>query len=572
MSAFQFKRLVILSRTERAATQIDFHPVTTVITGGNHLGKSSIIKTLLWTLGAESKFSDAWKKVKPTSLLYFSLDGKGGAILRDGSSFCIFDEDDKPVEIFKRITTELGPYLAERFRFGLKLSDNQGNVATPPPSFYFLPFYFDQDISWIKPWESFQGLQQMKNWKKDVADYHVGIKPNKYYDLGGKQAELIQKRNITAKELETFHKIREDILGNIEEISVTIDLNDFQEEITEIIVECEKIQKTADAIRTNLVEFHNDRISIETQIQMVSSSLNELGKDYDFLKNSADHIDCPLCHATYSSDFSETFEVALDSDRCEELLIRLREDLTSIKRKIGSESANHAKHEEEIAKIKALLERRKKEVSLDDLIERESKKRVTLTLKARNEMLIKKLVELETELKSIEVKLKQLVSKERKAEILKYYRQTLRSHHITLGLPIPEEDKVKTVYSMPSEGGSYQPRALLAYGFAILKTINQKFAGVDAPVFAPIIIDSPIQQEQDEEHHVQILEFIKSNRPEGGQMIIGVVDAKGVELGDKTITLSNEQRSVLSSDDYALLSKEIEPFWISMNSKDAESL
>ena len=546
--------------------------MTTVITGGNHLGKSSIIKTLLWTFGAEGKFSDAWKKVKPTALLYFSLDGEDGVILRDGSTFCIFDAQDKPVGLFKRITSDLGPYLARRLRFGLRLTDTKGDAAIPPPSFYFLPFYFDQDISWIKPWESFQGLQQMKNWKKDVADYHVGIKPNQYYDLGGQQAVLIQQRNSTSKELETFQKIRADILGNLEEISVTIDLNDFQEEITEIIVECEKIQKTADSIRTNLVDLHNDRISIEAQIQMVSSSLQELGKDYEFLKNSADHIDCPLCHATYPSDFSDTFEVALDSDRCEELLIRLRQDLITIKERIHSESSKHAKHEEEIAKIKALLERRKEEVSLDDLIERESKKRVTHTLKERNEILLQKLVGLETELKHIERRLKQLISKERKAEILKFYREAIRSHHITLGLPLPEQDEIKTVYSMPSEGGSYQPRALLAYGFAILKTISRKFAGVDAPVFAPIVIDSPIQQEQDEDHHVQILEFIKSNRPKDAQMIIGVVDTKGVKLGDKTITLTNEQRSVLSQEAYGRLSQELEPFWMAMNSKDADAL
>lgn len=569
MPAFLFKRLVILSRTQRAAKAVNFHPTMTVITGtNNHLGKSSIIKTLLWTFGAESKISNDWKDARVTSLVKFELEGTPYSIFRDGSRFAIFDRNDQLLESFDRITSELGPYLASLLRFGLRLMDKNGSMVIPPPAFYFLPFYFNQDISWNKTWEAFQRLDQMRNWKRDVADYHVGIKPNAYYDLGGRHAELVQQRNALTKELDTFKKVRDDLLGEIAEIAVAIDLAEFEAEITEIILESEKIQKTADKIRKGLVELHNERILIDTQRQMVASSLKELSKDYEFLKHSPDHVDCPLCHASYASDFDGLFEIALDRDRCEEILVRLNDDLETVQRKIANESKLHSKHEEEIARIKLLLEQKRDEVSLDDLIDRESKRRVTATLKERNAALNASLIAIATELKAVEDKLKQLVSKERKAEILKLFRQDLRSHHILLDLPLIPDEKVKNVTLPAPEGGAYMPRAFLAYGFAILKSIKRNSANEDAPLFAPIIIDSPIQQEQDKDHHMGILHFIRDKRPEDSQMIIGIVDDKGVDFGGEVIRLQNAERSLLDPEQYDTLFEEIAPYWRDASQSD----
>jgi hypothetical protein len=84
MTDFRFNRLVIFSRTEKTAKTIDFHPQTTLITAPNHLGKSFILKTLFWTLGAEAKVSEKWKSARVSALLYTTIGDKALTILRDG--------------------------------------------------------------------------------------------------------------------------------------------------------------------------------------------------------------------------------------------------------------------------------------------------------------------------------------------------------------------------------------------------------------------------------------------------------------------------------------------------------
>ncbi|RBP41452.1 hypothetical protein DES53_107284 [Roseimicrobium gellanilyticum] len=561
MTTLRYRRLVILSKTERRARCIDFHPRATVITGPNHLGKSFLIKTLFWTLGADSRYSDAWKAARVSSLLYFTLGDEDYAILRDGKEFTIFDGDDQAIAQFGSVSSGLGPFLAGKLHFGLRLfSKGSEKSVVPPPAFYFLPFYLDQDSSWTRTWDSFKNLEQMRNWKNDVPDYHSGIKPNSYYELGSEQSQLIKVRDSTQSELDMVRRIRDELVGQLESVPFTIDLAAFEEEVTAVLLECEKIQRTADGVRDNLVKLHNDRMLVEAQTEMVTSSLRELGKDYAFIKSADEHVNCPLCQATYPSDFSEVFEIALDQDRCEELLSRLREERSNISDAISKESAKHSNHQVEVAKIRAILEKKKEQVSLGDLIESESRKEVSTRLKGKISSLNDKLLEAQSNLDAVNRKLKALVSKEKKREILRHFKQEMRENFLKLGIPLMNEDKLNKISPSITLGGSYQPRALLAYWFSILALIKRRADENDAPVFAPIIIDSPIQQDQDTEHHLRIMQFIKEKLPEGAQLIVGVVDDKDVDYGGKAIRLNNEKRSVLLAEEYETLFSELEPY------------
>ncbi len=117
-------------------------------------------------------------------------------------------------------------------------------------------------------------------------------------------------------------------------------------------------------------------------------------------------------------------------------------------------------------------------------------------------------------------------------------------------------ESYKSVIVRMSEAGSGLPRALLAYAFSILGTMRQ----YSSSVFAPVIIDSPIQQEQDKQNHRRILEFIRDNRPSDAQLVMGVVDAKAVDFGGKTVDLTNPKRSVLVQEENESAEEELRPF------------
>lgn len=557
MSKFLLKKLVLVSTSEGKGRTITFHPRTTIITGSNGTGKSSIIKSIFRAFGAEPPICKEWINARVAILLSFSINEDEFFILRQGQIFTVFDSQRNVLGQFQSITNELGPFLAKYLNFGLRLqSSTDKQSKLPPPAYYFLPYYFDQDKSWKECWSSFEKLQQMTKWKSDLVEYHTGIKPNKFYELKGEQLELEKKKNQTEADLDVVKRVRDELSDKLQCLPFAIDLDVFREEITQLIIECEKIQKTADNVRDRLVSLHNERISLEAQIGIVKGSLSEINKDYVFLQREGNHVTCPICSATYENGFSEIFDYALDEDKCEDLLGRLNDDLWEVRKKIDGESKKHFEHEGEIAKVRALLTKKREQFELQDLIESESKKQLKGVLAEKIRILNEAIIELAGKLSLLKRDLKQLTSLQRRKEITDYFGQYVASFRHRLDvLPLSERSRGKVLIKI-AEQGSDLPRALLAYGFGILQTVRK----YTSCVFAPVVIDSPIQQEQDTEHHVKILEFIRDERPADAQLIVGVVDCKDVDFGGKVIHLDNPERSVLLTDEYEPSKLEIEEF------------
>jgi hypothetical protein len=557
MLDFSINRLVIVSTSEGKARVIQFHKKITILTGGNDKGKSSLIKSILHCFGAEPPRDNVWRGAQTNTLVSFSVHGVDYSILRQGQTFTVFDAFEKIVGQFYSVTNELGPFLAKLFKFGLKLQkSSDGETITPPPAYYFLPFYFDQDQSWNKPWNSFVSLSQMTKWKSDLVEYHIGIKPNEFYEIKGEQAVIQKELERTRADFEIVKRIRDELSDKLHTLSFNVDLDAFREEITELIIECETIQKSADKIRDHLVGLHNGRILLEAQIEIVKNSLAELNKDYQFLKKSGDHVTCPLCSAEYDNTFYEKLEIALDEDKGEDLLAKLRDELAKIRAEINKKSTAHIKYESDAAKIRALLARKKEQVELKDLIENQSKKELKKVLQDKLEALNLIVLEADGKLAKLKRKLDGLTSKERKKEILDLYRNNLRRSFFKLSVPELTEKASKSLVPKIAYQGSDLPRALIAYGFSILNTMRQTTTGI----YAPIIIDSPIQQDQDQENHTKILEFIRDNQPENTQLIMGVVDLKNVAFDGDIILLENEDRAVLLKQEFQLALSHIEPF------------
>lgn len=555
MPIFSINRLVIVSPESRRARRIDFHPRATVLTGPNDMGKSSLIKSLMYAFGAEPKMLNEWKATVSKILVYFTVDGIRFRILREGSTFTVFAADGNPIGIHTSVTKGLGPWLAGLLNFGIKLTDKQGELITPPPAYLFLPYYFDQDTSWTENWKGFTKLQQIPNWRRDLIEYHVGLKPNDYYTAKGQhlraKAEFGRANAATA----VLKGVRDQIAGEYQEVHFTVDLEAFQEEIKELLVACAKMQREADKLKNELVGYYTDKIELESQIEVVSGALKEISKDFHFLEKQSDHIDCPTCGAAYQASFSEVFGIARDEGRCEHLLHTLREDLGVVVKEIDRMSGLHRTHEAEIANIKSLLDRRQAEVQLKDLIDAESKKKLKKVLQAKFEDANRELFRLTEDLDRLQKKLDAFVDKDRRAELKEQYHQLMRRNLHELSVPDLSKKEMNNATTQIHTQGSDQPRALLGYGMAILELMRER----SSSVFCPVIIDSPIQQEQDVPNHERIVKFIQQRVPKDAQLILGIVDDKGVDFGGAIIRLGDKRR-VLRDEEFEEAYEEISPF------------
>ena len=99
-------------------------------------------------------------------------------------------------------------------------------------------------------------------------------------------------------------------------------------------------------------------------------------------------------------------------------------------------------------------------------------------------------------------------------------------------------------------GAAESTRGLLAYYYAVLKQIYN----AQNEVFAPIIIDTPNQQEQAHFNYSKIIDFIKQYTPKTAQLIICAMDRPEIEDYKKHAhVILLDENKLLSSEKYSSL-------------------
>jgi hypothetical protein len=200
MKHLYISEILLLSQKEKKARKVQFDPKRTLIHGKNHTGKSSLIKSIYWALGAEPLFNQKFKNTNFSALLKFEIDGTKYSILRDSKLFGLYNNNDELIKKFTSVTKELGPYLGKLLNFQPLFQNQQSNFIVPPPAYLFLPYYIDQDSSWSESWSSFKKLRQIKDYRNQSIYYHSGIRPNEYYSTKKEIQEFIQIIEETDKE------------------------------------------------------------------------------------------------------------------------------------------------------------------------------------------------------------------------------------------------------------------------------------------------------------------------------------------------------------------------------------
>lgn len=531
-----------------------------LIKGENHVGKSSLIKSIYYTLGATPNIMHPkWVGAEPICLLTFAIDDVEYSVLRRKSLFAVYNSAKECIGTFDKITDGLGPFLSKLLKYNIELPNKENRLITPPPAYFFLPFYVDQD-SWYNPLSSFARLTQLKGtWKTSMLHFHTGIKPNEYYHAKGK-IEIIKDGN---RQLDSQMKVSKNVMNKLnEQMGVMVldaDLNSFKKEIDELLEQYEQLKEKGEILKRNIVDLNSEKIHLHKHIKLLEKSIHELNDDYKYaLDIPNEEIDCPTCGAVYSNSFVERFSIAKDEDRCHDLLTETKMSLRELESKIQNEYKVYEEHAFESNRILSLLENKKGEVHLKDIIQNEGKKNLKSIVQEELDELRNQIVSNEVSISELKEEMKSYEDRKHKDKIEKYYRELMREYLDDLGVETVSEKSYKTIVSKVTDTGSGAPRAYLAYYYSLLGVINK----YSTSTFCPIILDSPNQQEQDKKHWDMIKDFIISKQPLNSQLILGTVefgdrifDGKIIELDEKYHFLqesdfeevSNEMNGLLSS-------------------------
>jgi hypothetical protein len=549
--------ILILSDKERKARRETFDPVRTIIFGGNTTGKSALIKAIYQTFGAEpAKQHPRWKEAEVKTVVKFGIDDNNYQLLRDNSYFAIFTGDGTFLKSFARVTTELAPYLASLMNFGLILASRDEEPQTPPPAFFFLPFYMDQDASWQNAWTAFDRLYQYYSWKEALVDYHTGIKNNAYYRVS---ADYITKRVETQEAAATERGVANVIRRLERDTSATIfslDQVTFGERIQRMLTDSQALADTEGTLRVELSKLNAERALQSNRLEIAERALGEISQDFKFLSRlHTDSVECPTCGNLYANDFAARFAIATDEDKVAEFIAHLRAEIHRLDTEISKVYANYSIAKEQAAHIQEVLQEAHGEVTLQTLIESEGRRAADNLLSGQLTTLQEARVKAEAEAARLKEDLDVL---DRRAasvrrERLQSYSDRLRKNFFELDVRVYTQAVFQTLTPSIFETGSTLPRALLAYQFAILSLI---FENSPATV-CPIVIDAPNQQGQDGEHLPQILKFISENQPADAQLILGIENDLGIQFGGKQINTPSEKYSLLQATQYDSVHAEV---------------
>ncbi len=534
MQKIVFEKMMILSKTTKKAVRVKFSSGKNLILGENDVGKSTLIKSLYHSLGAESPYIDnaKWTVVKPIYCAKFSVGGVSYYIVRDGKSFGLFDSKKMLISRHRRITSDEGiaHSINKILDFNIELEAKDGVMQTASSAYYFLPFYIDQDEGWNNSWASFKGLLMFNKYRKEMIDYHLGIKPQAYYDalsqLNGLKKEFTKlgAEKATLIDVKDKYKLRKQIQ------KFDIDPDIFKKELEELVDTYNRIYSKQQNHLNLIKNSRNKKLGIKDEINILEASAKELEADYTYLENpkTPDVVDCPTCGTGFDNSIGERFGLLDDIDYVLNLSEQKRKELMLAEDELKKLDFEYTVIVKELSSVQRLLEHTKENITLAEIIKSEGYKSMTESITTDISTIDLQQAGLENKIEFLEKDTK--TDTRRKKEIVAFYQVKMKESLNKLNVAVLTEEDYKTPQKVIKNNalGSDLPRALLAQYISFLHTM-EKF---NSFVRCPLIIDTPLQQDQDKLNTGAIFDFIFSSVLDEQQLILGTVGYGDAKISD----------------------------------------
>lgn len=532
MKRIQFNKILLLSKKENKARVISFNSGINIIYGDSMAGKSHIIQSLFATFGCSATaIHDSWFDEIDT-LVKFSIDDTSYEILRKGKLYAIYQEE-KLVKITEHVSSDIGGFLTQKLGLNITLIHKQTSSSHPPhPTFFFLPFYLDQERGWLETWASFKNISYFLDFRKTMLMYHTGIWPDIYFQ---KKQELKAKETLSAK-LFTEIKTKEDALQKInqkfKDYNFNIDVASFKTELEELLRLCNNLQNKESNLKIKITSKNSEKIRLLQQIQSLDASIKEINKDLSFLSHiGPESLQCPVCGTKHLNSFTNKLSIANDLELLSQLQKETQTRYIELSNAIHKDMQSLEENNKELQRIQELLGTTRNNVKLETLLQNKSQTAF------QNEMQLdidKEKTQWGQILSDIELLKKALrETTPDKSEIIHFFKNQFNNFCIQLDVSQKGKFKDEIDYTIQA-GGNQKIRLILSYFYAILKTI-EKFS---TAIMAPIVIDEPKQQGPSEKFYADELIFIIENLPKQAQLILSVNDLGPLaELSDTRRTL-----------------------------------
>lgn len=555
MSEMYFKSILIADIVSHKARFQQFQKGLNVITStNNHVGKSSLLKSLYHTLGANVKYDSVWNVNNKLFVLDFCVDNIDYRIVRQIKSFAVF-KGEELILVTSKVMSELAPLLEKIFHFGIYLdSKKDGRVTLAPPVFTFLPYYIDQDNGWSELYGSFQNQEQYKKHDRMKSlYYHLSIYTKSAVELMAQRDKLQEELDTLKTDATKLLDIIEALTDEIQGIVPADDVAQFDKNIQISKNKIRTLVKQIGEKRNRIQELEISLEQHEHQLQVITE-YHTIAKTAQSNQEIFTHS-CPRCgylyddeiynrvHANYlnvSDSYVKTY--------IGQVIISIRDDLQKEKqqyitltKKLNNLETAYSNEEDE---FDLYIRHRGISESVDKLNTRLGKNQ-------------KEQSDIRKALKDIAKELKSFPSKK---EVESKYIEFTRLNIIKLGAWNAAYDGTIKLLSPIKAQGTLENKIILSQFVGLFQTMEYFKTQT---IRLPFVVDSPRGKEASQESSKEILSMIAgiSMLP---QVILATIDFNDYKdsLGDSAknatvITLQKHNR-LLDEADYITHEAEIE--------------
>lgn len=514
-----FNALWLLSERDARARHLTFNPTTNLLAGDNGMGKSRVIKHLVWALGCEPPKRAAGDFDSNTIAVVAVTIGKvQRTFVRQKRGRAVFDRDGKLI-LATASASRWNEYFAEEFEFPLKLQrhDDEG-FDLAGPSYAMLPFYIDQDGGWGVKWTNFTDLTQFTNWKTAVFNSFSGVKPPAYVRNQLLRDEASYKLRQAKAQVRVQETSYERVVAMLPPESTVIDEALFAEQLKEIAVKAQTLKQEQGIVRAELMMLAQERQQRTSELHTALESEKSLVEDIAYLANFSDNQElvCPTCSHVHTTSFRARQTLAVDAHEIHEAAVKLQSILENLKLKEAELQRRLSAVAENLRDLNASLNVKQDGGGVADVIAAKSRDTLERAYRATKNELAAQVDTLAEEKQTYEEELAKLTEKGREKRIKEFFEEAFISAADVLDVDKREiGKKLKIGERPPAASGSYMPRAVLATHLALLATRAEYGVGCEFP----FIVDTPQQSGQDPASLGRMLDAILVSSGSGQRMV-----------------------------------------------------
>ncbi|MGZ5491841.1 MAG: hypothetical protein ACXWE6_14045, partial [Nitrososphaeraceae archaeon] len=296
------------------------------------------MQNLFWAIGCEPDFDGNWKSLNCKALLEFSVLDQQYIVIRINDTMVLGRKNGDYSKYYK-ITGEYSEAISNILEFKAKLPNRVKNseleipeLETPPPAYYFLPFYIDQLRSWTSPWNSFASLEQYAFWRPTIVKYHTGYLSPEYFEIEEEVFGFKGQQRNADDEVKRINTTLEVVKKYVPENNLALSENEFQEITSEIEKELGYLAIEQEAVLNELTRIQSTRYHLVNQLAIAQRAVNEIEKDYLFsVENIEDDVvECPLCGTLHDNSLVNRAAILSDKQRVENQVIFIENEIAQL--------------------------------------------------------------------------------------------------------------------------------------------------------------------------------------------------------------------------------------------------